>query len=292
MNVLLATDGSPHSQAAVELLRQFPFPSGSTLTLLGVMESPPAFVAEMEQPATFEEWSEQALHETEELLDRQAAELRQSGWTVSVLARQGHAAREIIAAAGELGSNLVAVGSHGRGGVGRFLLGSVSDRVVRHAPCSVLVVRHSREPASRGARLKMLLAFDNSAGANRAVELLQSLPLAGRAEVTLMTVLTVVRAYRMDLVDEASEFWQRQKQEARSALESAVASLRKTLPDVSFELVKDEDVSRAILDKADELGPDVLVMGHTGKSAIDRFLLGSVSQRLVHHAGCSTLVVR
>ncbi len=70
---------------------------------------------------------------------------RQRGGAAATLHhRQGSAATEICALAAELHARLVVVGTHGRQGVARLLLGSVAEHVVRHAPCSVLVVREPR----------------------------------------------------------------------------------------------------------------------------------------------------
>ncbi len=59
----------------------------------------------------------------------------------------GEAAREVVNLAEEIGTGLIAVGSRGRGKAKRTLMGSVSDAVVRHAHCPVLVVRESKSPA-------------------------------------------------------------------------------------------------------------------------------------------------
>ena len=72
---------------------------------------------------------------------------RARGITVSFLVWTGDPGESIVSAAEAEGADLVVVGTHGRGTIGRLLLGSVSDHVVRNAPCPVLVVR----PASRGS---------------------------------------------------------------------------------------------------------------------------------------------
>jgi nucleotide-binding universal stress UspA family protein len=66
---------------------------------------------------------------------------------VSFLIWEGDPGESIVEAARAEHADLIVVGSHGRGGVGRFLIGSVSDHVVRHAPCPVMVVRRGDESA-------------------------------------------------------------------------------------------------------------------------------------------------
>jgi nucleotide-binding universal stress UspA family protein len=80
--------------------------------------------------------------EAQMLLETQAEQVRAAGRSVAQLhLRVGRPEGEIVALAEELGTSLIILGSRGRGGVGRALMGSVSDSVVRHAHCPVMVVR-------------------------------------------------------------------------------------------------------------------------------------------------------
>jgi len=94
----------------------------------------------------------------------------------------------------DVGSDCIVVGSHGTSGIRRFLLGSVSDYVLQYAPCSVLIVKkHDQHCAETGKPLSMLLSYDDSASARKAVEFCASLPLDEQAKVTALTVLPLVR---------------------------------------------------------------------------------------------------
>jgi nucleotide-binding universal stress UspA family protein len=75
------------------------------------------------------------------LLNQAADRLRSLGFEVATAVREGDPKREILDCAKEWGADLILVGSHGHNGVSRFLLGSVSDAVARHADCSVEIVR-------------------------------------------------------------------------------------------------------------------------------------------------------
>jgi nucleotide-binding universal stress UspA family protein len=77
------------------------------------------------------------------LVDR----LRGRGFTVERALAEGPPAEAILAEAGRVGADLIAMATHGRGGLGRLVFGSVSDEVVRHAPCPVLLVRVEDRPA-------------------------------------------------------------------------------------------------------------------------------------------------
>jgi nucleotide-binding universal stress UspA family protein len=148
MHVLIATDGSDVSIEAAkrgcELLV-----GAEVLTLLSVTSDDiagddaggiegPVLTAEEEAKLQAEELA----HAHDELA-RTAAALPRKGVTAVIEA--GDPADVICRTAERLGADVIVVGSHGRTGLGRLLLGSVSEHVVRHAPCPVLVVRHSRD---------------------------------------------------------------------------------------------------------------------------------------------------
>jgi nucleotide-binding universal stress UspA family protein len=152
--ILLAIDGSESArhatQAAVELSEK----TDSELHVLYVGEDPytaasfypeasnPEGVKQQVDPALIEELGRQFEQEARQILDAEVEKVRAVGGTVGeVYFRMGSPAAEVVDLAEELGVGLVVVGSRGLGGIRRALIGSVSDSVVRHAHCPVLVVR-------------------------------------------------------------------------------------------------------------------------------------------------------
>jgi nucleotide-binding universal stress UspA family protein len=142
MRMLLAIDDSAYSQAAVDaVIAQFRC-DGTEVRVLNVIEWPPelsASLAMSEGPVM--DLREEARRQSEELLARAADQLRAAGFSPSCEMREGDARHVILEYAAEWQPAVIVVGSHGRTGLDRFLLGSVSENVVRHAPCSVAVVR-------------------------------------------------------------------------------------------------------------------------------------------------------
>jgi nucleotide-binding universal stress UspA family protein len=84
---------------------------------------------------------DQRRRQGEELVSHAAEQLQAAGFQTSTVVRDGDARHAILDVAAEWGPDVIVLGSHGRKGVDRFLLGSVSEGIVRHAPCSVEVVR-------------------------------------------------------------------------------------------------------------------------------------------------------
>lgn len=305
MKILLATDGSESARDAVDFLTAFPFPAGSEVAVVTVIKQvvPEEEVAGLsdEQRRTLEEASGASQKEAGELVAADAERLRDAGFIASTALHTGHPAEEIIRAAAEMGADLIAVGSHGMSGVKRFLLGSVSDHVFRYAPCSVLIVKQPTALAEEGGpgpafpageRWRMLLAYDDSVPARKAVEFVTSLPLGDQMEVKVLSVLALIKMYRQDIRQQLNWVWVEKKQKAKRLLETVSDQLRGATPNVTSELVESADVSQAILDAGSAMPSDLIVLGHKGKGAIEKFLLGSVTARVAHHACCSVLAVR
>lgn len=299
MKILLATDGSECAREAAVFLHWFPFPANSELNLLSVIDKA-VFKSKKEDRlsgehrAALQRTKQMVREEGERLLEQEAATLRDAGWKVATRVRYGHPARQIVRAAKKLNADLVVVGSHGLTSIKRFLLGSVSDQVLEYAPCSVLIVKNPDAPGERQQPhpLRSLLAYDDSEPAREALRFFASLPLDESAEVTVLTVLPLVKIFRQDIKQRLSWVWKREKKAAREALERIGTEIKWRKPHVSTQLREGDDVSHELLQAATELHSDLLVLGHKGKGAIDKFLLGSVTSRIAHHSPCSVLAVR
>jgi nucleotide-binding universal stress UspA family protein len=145
MKILLATDGFPHSQVAVDEVVRRSWPSGSTIRVMSVIQpyTPPAteFVL---AGATLEDISQQQVSSAEQITRRAAFALKETGLSIETAVREGDPRSVIVDEADEWGADLIVVGSHGRTGLTRWLLGSVAQAIVGHASCSVEVVRQRR----------------------------------------------------------------------------------------------------------------------------------------------------
>ncbi len=148
--ILLATDGSREAQLASRTAADLAESTGSELHVLYVWEAANPYVEVVElvgdeavSPRLDAELKRQFDRQARTMLDTETEKVRAAGGTVTQAhLRTGKAAHEIVALAEEIGAGLIVMGSKGRGGMRRALMGSVSDSVVRHAHCPVLVVRH------------------------------------------------------------------------------------------------------------------------------------------------------
>ena len=138
--ILLATDGSREAELAARTAADIAKSTSSELHVVNVAGGL-AYHTEMR------EITEQLRQRAGQLLDEQVEMIKEAGGTVAethIRVVAEHRDRAIVELAEELGAGLIAMGSRGQGGVKRALLGSVSDSVVQHAHCPVLVVREER----------------------------------------------------------------------------------------------------------------------------------------------------
>jgi nucleotide-binding universal stress UspA family protein len=147
--ILLATDGSKEAELASRTAAELAQSTGSELHVLYVWEAANPYVEAVElagdEPVTLRldaELRRQFDLQARTMLDAQEEKVRAVGGTVAQAhLRMGKADHEIVTLAEEIGAGLIVIGGRGRGGIRRALMGSVSDSVVRHAHCPVLVVR-------------------------------------------------------------------------------------------------------------------------------------------------------
>ncbi len=152
MKILLAVDGSEFDQIAVEEVIRWPWPSGTEIRVLSVVHPFPyipldpvaVFVFGAAHYDSLKQERERAARD----VDKAAKEIRKRapGLKVAVEALEGSPKKMIVEEAERWGADLIILGSHGHGPAERFLLGSVAQAVVFHAPCSVEVVRGPQTP--------------------------------------------------------------------------------------------------------------------------------------------------
>jgi len=147
VKILLAIDGSEHSARTVDALGSHPWPPSSTVRVLSVVDQVVTATPEVAifSAETIEAERQQLEQVADELTTRFANWLCSSGLTAEKKVRAGDPKSVIIEEAQEWGADLIVVGSHGHTGIKRWLLGSVAQSVVSHAPCSVYVVRERNQ---------------------------------------------------------------------------------------------------------------------------------------------------
>jgi nucleotide-binding universal stress UspA family protein len=139
--IVVPTDFSACSEEAWALARRIAGAVDSEIVLVHVFVEPPSYAEPSLSVNSAWQVIESARKWVEEELEKWADAAREKGISVRTLVRTGSPYQEIVDLATDERADLVAMGTHGRSGVSRLLLGSVADRVIRLAPCPVLTVR-------------------------------------------------------------------------------------------------------------------------------------------------------
>jgi nucleotide-binding universal stress UspA family protein len=148
MKVLATTDGSELSLKALGELSRFIKPEDNPIDLVSVYASPRTLTYGADpMNVSYERMADQLREAAESDCEAGRRVLAAQGFEVKTLTVMGEPAPAILTLAEQLTPDLIVVGSHGRSGFTRFLLGSVSERVLRYAPCSTLVIKLPRNPA-------------------------------------------------------------------------------------------------------------------------------------------------
>jgi len=151
MKILLALDDSEYSAAALKEIAKRPWPKGTTVRVLTVVE--PFFPIAVEPwyggLESFERIDQEVQKSARDLTKKTAESLKKQGIRAESVVRQGDARSEIIGESEKWAADLIVMGSHGYTGIERLLLGSVALSVVSHAPCSVEIVRRKQTKKRR-----------------------------------------------------------------------------------------------------------------------------------------------
>jgi len=143
MRVLIAVDDSPCSQSAMTWVKQMKWPAATQFLVLSVAQMPMAAYAYPDSAAmSFSEDIYRDVRQShEEVAARFERQVRDLGRPSESIVRNGDPRDEILEVARERGADLIVMGSHGRSGITRLMLGSVATHVVTHAPCAVSVIK-------------------------------------------------------------------------------------------------------------------------------------------------------
>lgn len=142
MKILIGVDGSPHSKAALDYVKRMTWPKGTSVTVLTVSIPMIAYTVVDAGGLTWMQSAEEEMTtQAQDLAARAEQELRDAGWSTEARVVKGDPRDALVDLATSMRADLIVVGSHGRTGLAKLVLGSVATHVVTHAPCSVLVVK-------------------------------------------------------------------------------------------------------------------------------------------------------
>lgn len=311
MKILIAYDGSDCADAALDDLQRAGLPSAAEALIITVAEvflppPPPSSyeivgaVQEEHYAFNFEEVykrNERVVEETRSLALRAAERLQKNfpGWQVGVEAYADSPAWGVLKKAGEWKPDLVVVGSQGRNALSRLVMGSVSQKVLTEARCSVRVARGRIEV--NGSPVRIIIGIDGSPGSEAAVRAVSARQWPTNCEVRIIIVEDPLIPAMIGRIIPPVAKWAEESNKAEDAwvhniVARAVHDFESTELKVTSSVMPG-DPKRVLVEEAERWGADSIFVGSTGFSnRFERFLLGSVSAAVAARAHCSVEVVR
>jgi nucleotide-binding universal stress UspA family protein len=300
MKILLAVDASRYSKVAIGLVKALGIGRGAEVTVLTVIPEHVFLGGHtladlLGRSAALRAQAQKAGEQRAlELLSKASKSLGTRGVRVETMVRRGSPADEIIKACRIIQADLTIVGLKGTSEAPEFLLGSVAQKVMKYAPCSVLIAKKETKTVSR-----VLAPLDGSRYSDEVVQFLLEMPLPHGAEVLLMAVVqsfaaAFVRTYTLDRERDRQILAELQKAEEEAGerlMMAAEGEFHKARYRVLTTVTRG-DPSREILREADRQDVDLIALGAKGLTGVRGFLLGSVAQRVARYAKCSVLIVR
>ncbi len=315
--ILVPLDGSERAERALPVAAQLAHVSGGSVILLRVAAGTAlAIWAMRETPELIKETIESAKARAADYLARVAASPELAGLTVQTQVQSGVPAQCILSAAQEHLADLIILGSHGETGFKRWLLGSVAQQVTRHSPVPVLVL-HERGsvPTHLSSEdqqpIRILVALDGSSLAEVALmpaaylSAALSAPARGALHLALVVPLPelAISSQRGDLPamrDEAKRqamayleaVMHRLDQGELASLDLQITASVAIQPDVAETLISMAETGAHLEGSEPAGGSYVLALATHGRSGVNRWMMGSVAERILGATILPLLIIR
>lgn len=309
MRLLFGYDGSSYAEAALDDLQRAGLPREVEALVVSVGDAlitPPLASHEVIEKAITSKRAEiiieqvnkqasQSMKEAKEWAMNGSGRVRSffQDWLVCDEALAGEPSQELIRKADEWKADLIVVGSQGRSALGRFFLGSISQKVLKEAHCSVRVARG--HPAGDKSPVRILIGIDGSPSAEAAVNAVAARNWPAGSEARVVAVHSpftqLATHYFVHPVSLTSADCTDEGALAQKIVDAAAEKLR--LAGITASPIVKEGVPKQVLvDEAKEWGASCIFLGAQGARGVERFLLGSVSASVAAQAHCSVEVVR
>jgi nucleotide-binding universal stress UspA family protein len=297
-SVLVPLDGSQFSEQAIPLAAEIARRSGAVLRIARVHQTPAAWASAMEFPQIEAEVDQ-------ELRARELAYLASITGRMTQNERvrtrstllDGPVADALDAHAHTVDVDLVVMSTHGRNALGRFWLGSVADQMTRRSRVPVLLVRPGEDGKAPLPRLgRFLVALDGTSFSEASLEWAVALGGLFGAEYELLTVVPgsegLLDTEMVDGMPALLELEREEQEAAERYIRGVENRLREAGHKVASRVISGPAVHVAIGSQAKYLGVDAIAMATHGASGFERWLVGSVTDRVVRESGRPVLVVR
>ncbi len=288
-HILLPLDGSDFAEQAIPAATRLAQVFGARVTLASVIPTRGPQRARL--LSRLEPHLKGRNRQANDYLEQISEQLSEKGLTVDTVVDFGSVAETINDLISKRGIDLVIISSHGHGGLRRWMMGSVANRLVQNVTQPVLIIRPRQGEAPPVPQfLKLLVTLD---GSNFAERVLPYARASSRleSEVLLLTVPQVPEAHQYGaLVEEIQKLREQAELQAHQYLEQVAESLRKHGVQARV-IVKGARPAETIVSVAEEEQVDVVMLATHGRGGLDRLFVGSVADKVVQQAPCPVFLV-
>ncbi len=287
MRITVALDGSPCSKHAVQALAHLAPPE--ELVLVHALNLPdfgyamvtPDLRAEVQSDmeATLRKEGEGILAQAKEQLPHDFLHVQQ-------IHQVGHPVNVIVESARSAKSHLIILGAKGLGPIKELVMGSTSHRVLMHAPCSTMIIQ-----APVPHMQKILLAVEGQEDADIALQFLALQPFREAVDIDVCAVWPQPQLAWPTTSGQSNLLEMQAIEEAQDRMKSVTDRLTRMNYSCQTKIGMG-DPAFAILEQATVSQADIILMGTHGRGGFSRFLMGSVSNSVLHQAHCPVLIIR
>ena len=296
--VLIPLDGSKLAEAVLPYAEELASKLKAEITLLQVLPVSYHVYAALETttqiPYTLKEM-EPLKKSAQDYLDKTSKQITDKGIAINKKIIISNAiADEIVGYVDKERIDLIIMASHGRTGIGRWVLGSVTDKVVRASKKPIAIIRvKDGHPDVREETLlnKILVPLDGSKGSEIVLPYIEELASKLQSQITVLHIITpdYVQGETVNL-----EYLEEVRKSSRDYIEKVNARLREKGLNSNFEfreVIVDHE-AEAIIKFADEIKTDLVAMATHGRSGISRWAFGSVANKVLHQGNTPILMIR
>ena len=288
--VAVALDGSAFSEAALPVAERIARMFDATLVLLTVLPARGALRI-LPKGRSAGNPLEAGQVETELYLNDLAGTYRAAGIRAEYYLAAGPVAQAIETMVSELDADLLVMSTHGRSGVGRFMLGSNASAALQVSSRPILLFRPQAAASAAPQVRKVLVPLDGSGFAERVLPWMQDVAAVVDCEFILLAVPEVPEPAMYGAMAEAVDDL-RQRAEANS--QRYLTQLTERLTDLGLRVrpvVGGSRPATTILEMAEQEQVDLIMLATHGRGGIDRLVMGSVADRVVHHSTCPVFLL-
>lgn len=306
--IMVPLDGSERAERGLALSARLARGSGAELLLVRIVSMPPMRLAPYGEPAQIAlALIAEARQDAEDYLREVAQRPFLDGIAVRTLAIEGHVTADLLTTARDEQCDLIVMCTHGYSGFNRWRLGRVAAQVARHSPVPVLIVpaRNDQAPTLEDGVARVLVTLDGSALAEAALapalDVAQSLVEPQRITIHLLEVVEFFSVMMADtnreeaLSSPAIGAEEQALQDARAYLEGVSRGIRQENPGVTVtsEAVLAADIAATITDITEaEQGFDIIAMATHGRGGLQRWTVGSITERVLHTTHLPLIIAR